>query len=462
MTATYDVLIVGGGPGGYVAAVRAATHGARVLLADPAPLGGVCLHEGCIPSKVLLHAAALAAEARAASWLTGADSLAVDVAALQEWKGGIVTGLSRGVGGLLASRGVEVVAGRVRFTGARTALLDEETEVAFERAVIATGSEAVALSALPFDKPGVLGSREVLALTQVPGRVVVVGAGYVGLELATLLHDLGSEVTIVEAADRALPAMEPGPVHLLLRELTGRGVVAHLSTVVEVYDDGVVRARSAQGPVTLEADAVVVAVGRRPVTRELGLDALGLTTDGRGFLPVDRSLRTTVPHVFAIGDVTPGPALAHRAMAQGKVAGANAAGRDEVFAPAAVPGVVYTRPELASVGLTSTDATAQGLDVEVTTFSLSANGRVRSLSGTGTAVAVSERGTGLLLGLHVLAPQASELAGGMALALEMGAVAEDVADTVWPHPTVSEGLGEVADALLGVPLHALAPHPRGR
>lgn len=452
-----EVLVVGGGPGGYVAAIRAATHGARVLLADPNPLGGVCLHEGCIPSKILLHAAGLADEARHASWLVGADSLRLDVPALQEHKERIVRQLSDGVGSLLSSRAVETVSSRVRFTGPHSAILDDGRDVTFESTVIATGSAAIPLPTLPHDRPDVLGSREVLAMTDVPARVTVVGAGYVGLELATLLADLGSEVTVVEATDRALPAMEPGPVQVVVRELTRRGVTVHLSTVVEGYADGVVRARSGHGTLDLQADAVVVAVGRRPVTEDLGLDALGVATDDRGFVPVDAALRTAQPHVFAIGDVTAGPALAHRAMAQGKVAGANAAGRDERFDPACVPGVVYTRPELAGVGLTSAEAEAEGLDVDVTTFALAANGRVRSLDGTGTAVAISERGTGLLLGLHVAAPQASELAGAMALALEMGAVAEDVADTIWPHPTVSEGLGELADAVLGVPIHALAP-----
>lgn len=449
------VLVLGGGPAGYVAALRAATLGADVVLVEAGHLGGICLNEGCIPSKVLLHAAEAVETVVRAPWAAGSAAVTLDHAGLQRFKVDTVKRLRTGIAGLLRARGVRTVSGVGRFTGDHTLVVtgDEgETEVTFGSAIIATGSTPVELSNLPFDDHRVVHARHVLDWDHTPAEVLVVGGGAIGVELATYLSASGATVLLVEAQDQLLAGFDPTVTKPVLDALRARGVEIRTGTVVEDDDGSTVGLRGPDGAVTRAAAAhVVVAVGRSPLLPDLG--PLELDRGPRGHLLVDRWLRTSSPHVLAIGDVTEGPALAHRAMAQGKVAGRNAAGGDDVFDPVGVPSVVYTAPELARVGLGEDEARALGHEVATSRFSLRANGRALGLSADGNGLLVHDEGSGLVLGFELSGPSAGEIVPSLVVALEMGAVVQDLADMVLPHPSVSEVVAELADLGLGLGLH---------
>ncbi|ANH37627.1 Dihydrolipoyl dehydrogenase [Nocardioides dokdonensis FR1436] len=450
-----EVLVLGGGPGGYVAALRAATLGAEVTLVERDHLGGVCLNEGCIPSKILLHAAETVESVVHAPWARSNSPITLDHAGLQLFKTDTVGRLRGGIAGLLRARRVRVITGLGRFTGEHTLAVegaDGGTEVEFDYAVVATGSAPVELASLPFDHDRVVHARHVLDWRHTPDRVVVVGGGAIGVELATFLGASGAEVLLVEAQDRLLAGFDATVVRPVLDALRERGVSIRTSTVVEDDDGTTVGLRSAAGEVErIETDHVVVAVGRRPLLPDLG--PLDLRRGPGGHLLVDDRLRTSAPHVFAIGDLTQGPALAHRAMAQGKVAGHNAHGADEVFDPVCVPSVVYSAPELARAGLTPDEAQALGHDVATTRFSLRGNGRALGLGVDGDGLLLHDAVTGLVLGFELSGPAAGEVVPSLVVALEMGAVVQDLADMVFPHPSVSEVVGEMADLALGLGLH---------
>ncbi len=444
-----EVLVVGGGPGGYTAAQRAASLGRSVVLVERDRLGGVCLNAGCIPSKALIQVAhAVALADTAARW--GVDlSARVDMNRVQDWMASVVGGLGADVDAQMRRAGVTVLSGTARFTSPHRAVVATPTatqHIEFDHAIIATGSRPVALASLPVDHHRVLDSTDALGLREVPPRLAVVGGGYIGLELGCAFQRLGSAVTVVEVADRLLPTMHAGLGRALERRLTAQGLAVMLGTRALEDDGTALRVHGPRGGSRIEADAVIVAVGRRPNTDDLGLERAGVTCDPAGLVGVDRARRAAAT-VLAIGDVTAGPGLAHKASAEAEVAGAVAAGRRAEFDPACIPQVVFTDPQVASAGVTAAEAEKAGAAVETRRLPLTASARaVMSGETAGMVELVAERGSGLLLGVHLVGPEAAELIAEAALAIEMGATVDDLALTVHPHPTLSESIAQAARA----------------
>jgi dihydrolipoyl dehydrogenase len=447
-----DLLVIGGGPGGYTAALRAARLGREVTLVEregTEGLGGVCLHVGCIPSKALIELADAAHRARepAVGGLR-VDGAHVSMPGFQAWRAELCGGLARGVAGRLEGAGVRVLHGEARFNRPdRVAVRtpgDRVTFLEFADAIVATGSRPLALPDLPFDGERVLDSTGALALTALPASVVVVGGGYVGLELGTALAKLGSHVTVVEATDRVLPAVDGALTRPVLRRLDALGVDVLLSTVARRLDGDALVVDGPDGERRVEAERVVVAVGRRAETDELGLAAAGITSAAGGLLAVGAD-RRAAPHIAAIGDVVAGPALAHKATAEARVAAEALCGRPAAFDPMAIPVVAFTDPEVAGVGLTEDAARAAGLEPRVVTLPLSASGRAAILGARdGFTRLVADAATDRVVGVHLAGPHASELASGAALAVELMAAPEDVAGTIHPHPTIGESLHDAA------------------
>jgi dihydrolipoamide dehydrogenase len=457
-----DLLVLGGGPGGYAAAIRAAQLGREVTLverAGAAGLGGVCLQVGCIPSKALIELADAAQRTRDMHGAgLSADGVSVSLERFQAWRGELCAGLARGVGELLAAGGVRIVHGDARFNRAdRVAVRTPEDRVVFfefEHAIVATGSRPAALPGLPFDGERVLDSTGALALTAVPAAVAVVGAGYIGLELGTALAKLGARVTVVEALDRVLPSVDASLTAPVLRRLRVLGVDLRLRTTAQRLEDGaLVVAAEGEGEDRVEADRVVVAVGRIPNTDELGLAEAGVTLGADGLIEVGADMRAT-GRIAAVGDVVAGPALAHKATAEAVVAAEALSGRPAAFDARAIPVVIFTDPEIGSVGLSEAQARETGLDPVVASFPLAASGRAGTLRARdGFTRIVADAATDRVVGVHVVGPHASELVAGGALAIELMAAPGDVAATIHPHPTLGEGLREAAELLLGHPLH---------
>ncbi|HVR30709.1 MAG TPA: dihydrolipoyl dehydrogenase, partial [Thermoanaerobaculia bacterium] len=454
-----EVLVIGGGPGGYAAALRAAGHGRQVTLVEADRIGGVCLNVGCIPSKVLIHAAEIAGlcgEAAAA----GVDLVArPNLPRIRARMEDAVSRLTGGVEQLLAHAKVERMRGRARFVREnRVAVVDGDQirHVEFEQAIVATGSRPAALQALPFDGVRVLDSTAALALEKVPETLAIVGGGYIGVELGTAFAKLGAEVTIVEALDRLLPQMEAALGHAVKRRLEELGVrvllraraeeLTEQSLLVQLAPDSDSGSRPELADrLEVAAEAILVATGRLPNTADLGLEVMGVVLDAGGRVVVDPA-RRAARRVLAVGDVTAGPALAHKAIAEAGVAAATAAGKRAAFDPAAIPQIVFCDPEIASVGMTRDQAEAEvGDDVKSFRFPLAASGRAQTIGPAVPGhVEIVADPTGVVLGVHLAGPRVSELAGEAALAIEMGATLEDLALTIHPHPTFSEALAESA------------------
>lgn len=461
-----DVLVIGGGPGGYTAALHAARLGGSVTLVERDRLGGVCLNTGCIPSKALIHAAEAAALPAAASdWGVDLDAR-VDMGRVQGWIGKVVDRLTGGIEELLRASGVSVVRGTARFATARRVVVWEgdpgaggvpQGEAKFfefhRAAIVATGSRPLELPALPIDGVRVLDSTAALALDHVPPRLAVVGGDYIGVELGTAFAKLGSQVVIVELAPRLLPEM-PAPLgQVVERSLPRQGVDVLLETTPLGVDGDDLVVEGPTGKRSLPVDAVIVAGGRAPNTDGLGLEQAGVRLGEDGLVVVEPS-RRAARDVYAIGDVTPGPALAHKATAEARVAAESAAGRPAAFDPAVIPAVVYCDPQVATVGATAEQATAAGADATTFRFPLAASGRALTLGRSeGHVEVVADRADGTVLGVHMVGPGVAELAAGAALAVEMGATVEDLALTIAPHPSVSEAIAEAAMAAAGRPLH---------
>ncbi len=465
-----DLVIIGGGPGGYVAAIRAAQHGREVTLVEAGELGGVCLNRGCIPSKALIDVAEavhrLPAEA-ARGLRAGPPHL--DMAAFQSWKEQVVGRLRGGVARLLEGAGVKVVRGRARLTGPAAAEVDTDDgrrAIAFRSCILATGSVPVSLPQLPFDGEWVISSTEALSLQEVPRSLAVVGGGYIGLELAVAYRKLGAEVTVVELLDRLLPAVDPELVAVLGRSLERLGITvllgARATGRVEAAGRPYLRVEAGGAAHAIPADRVLVTVGRRPASGGLGLEAAGVALDERGFIRVDHAMRTSVPHIYAIGDLTGPPLLAHKASRQGLVAAEAASGRPAAMDVEVIPAVVFTDPEIATAGLTESEARAQGYEVAVGRFPFGASGRALAQGrGEGLAKVVADRESGVLLGVHLVGHEAGSLIGEAGLALELGATATDLALTVHAHPTLPEVLMEAAEVALGFPIHVPKANPSG-
>lgn len=457
-----DLVVVGGGPGGYVAAIRAAQLGLGVTLIEKAELGGVCLNRGCIPSKALISAAHHY-EAAAGEPFPGVQTTAsLDFSKVQEWKQKVVDKMTGGVKTLLKGNKVKVVQGEVYFSKRDEIRVMTETEghtYKFRHCIVATGSRPVELKVLPFGKR-VLSSTEALALPEVPKRLIVVGGGYIGIELGQAYAKFGSKVTVIEGTDSVLPTFDPQLSRLVIRNLKKLGVEIHtkaLAKGVSENGDGVeLTFESDGGEKTVSGDYVLVTVGRRPNTDENGLAEIGVKMTAGGLVEVDASCRTSVPNIFAIGDIVPGAALAHKASYEGKVAAEVIAGEASAVDYRCIPSVVFSDPEIAVVGLDEAAAKEQAGEIVVGRFPYGANGRATALAAEeGYVKLIGDRKTGLLLGVQVIGVEASNVIAELGLAIELGATLEDVALTIHAHPTLGEMAMEAAEAALGRPIHIL-------
>jgi len=457
-----DVVVLGGGPGGYVAAIRAADLGHEVVLVEQRErCGGVCLLEGCIPSKALIAAVELLEAARAAESMgITFEGLKVDRGALRAHTEGIISGLARGIHTLLSKRGVEVVQARGRLSGRGSLSLEgaDVSGIDFQSCILATGSRVTQLPL--WEGLDVWTSTEALELRSIPERLLVIGGGYIGLELGLVYAGLGSAVTVVELLPELLSGADADlvkPVRKRCNKRFDKVLLETRVTALERPQSGfLVTVDGKDGERTIEVDQVLVAVGRTPNTRDLGLDSVGLAPAERGLIAVNERMETAAEGIYAIGDIVAGPGLAHKASREGKVAAEVIAGRPAAFDNVAIPAVVFTDPELAWAGLTEAEAKAQGLKVTVGKFPLSALGRARTIGRTdGLAKVIAEADTGLLRGVGLVGPHASELIAEAALALELGAVLEDLTATIHPHPTLSEALMEAAEVAEGLPIHTL-------
>ena len=471
-TRSCQVLIIGGGPGGYPAAIRAGQLGLDTIIVDKHGLGGTCLNRGCIPSKAMIHAATKYEEMSKhadsdALGISLAEAPKLDMGKLVGWKDGIVSKLTGGVGQLIKAAGVEHVSGWAKFKDAKTCIVDTdegEVEITAEHVVLATGSVEVELPFLPFGGK-VIGSTDALDLSEKPEKLVVVGAGYIGLELGIAFRKLGSEVTFIEASDGILPLYDKEITRPITMWLKKHKAAVNLSCKAKgmTEKDGmaVLEYEDAKGETqTIEADKILVAVGRKACLDGWGVENMGLDlVDGR-FIKVDDQCRTGMRNVWAIGDVVGEPLLAHKATAQGEMVAELIAGHKRVFDPVSIAAVCFTEPEVVGVGLTPDEAKAKGEAVITGKFPLAASGRYLSMeAGTdGGFVRVTARESDhVILGIHAVGTHVSELSGEFALAIEMGARLEDIAGTIHVHPTLTEGFLESALTALGHPIHISAP-----
>ena len=463
---TVEVVIIGGGPGGYVAAIRAGQLGLRTALIERAALGGTCLNVGCIPSKALIHAADAFHTAnrqhKATPFGLRVGQVELDFARTVTWKDSIVNRLTGGVASLLKRSGVSVISGVAEILDGKTVKVetaDTTMHVRAKHLVLATGSVPQAVTSLPFGG-NVISSTELLSLPERPRKLVVVGAGYIGLELGIAFAKLGSDVTVVEAAERILPRWDAA----LTRPVVRRLEELRVSVITSAYAQGLARdgeslliEQRGQGPRELPADKILVAVGRAPCTEGFGLERLDLTMDGK-FVAINDRSETSMSNVWAIGDLTGEPMLAHRAMAQGAMVAEIIAGQRRCFDATTIPSVCFTDPEVISVGRTPEEATvdgkADGYEIKVATFPFAANGRaLTQMDEEGFVRIVARASDHLVLGAQAVGAGVSELTSSLTLAVEMGAVLEDIAGTIGAHPTRSEAIHEAVLGALGHGLH---------
>ncbi|PYN01245.1 MAG: dihydrolipoyl dehydrogenase [Candidatus Rokuibacteriota bacterium] len=450
-----DVAVIGGGPGGYSAAFRCAELGLETVVVDAGKrLGGACLWEGCIPSKALLHVAALiedATRAREIGVEFGEPHVSLDP--LRKWKAERVVGrLARGLASVAKTKGVEVIGGRAVFESSRELRVegDEPQKIRFKHAIVATGSLPSRVPGLPLESDRIMDSTAALELPDIPERLLVIGGGYIGLELGQVYASLGSVVTVAEMTDGLLPGPDRDLVQPLARRCEKLFAKIRLGTTVTSLTERGSAVEARFGGDAVEAfDRVLVAVGRAPVSAGLGLETTRASVDARGVVAVDERCRTADPAIYAVGDVTGEPMLAHRAMRQGKVAGEVIAGRPAAFDNVVVPAVVFTDPEVAWCGLTESQAQRDGRRVQVARFAWAASGRAATLGRSdGVTKLIADPDTGRLLGAGIVGPGAGELIAEAALAVETALTVEDLAATIHTHPTLSETLMEAAEALL--------------
>lgn len=462
MAREVDLLVIGAGPGGYVAAIRGAQLGLKTLLVDKDNrLGGECLNYGCIPSKTLIHTANLVHKARhAADMGIEFSNLRVNMKKLQAWRQSVVDRLNRGIAQLCKANGVDVMFGVASFLDPQRVRITGETteEVQAGSIIVATGSRPIELPTFRFDGTHIISSREALELEVGPRDLVVIGGGVTGLEMGTYFAKLGTKVTVIELLDQILPGTDPEVARIVARSLKRLGVEVHVSSKAKGWkEEGgrlVVSAETPDGSIEVPADHVLVTVGRRPSTEGLNLEASGVRADERGFIVVDREMRTNVRHIFAIGDVTGMPFLAHKASKEGTVAAEVAAGRPAAADWQAMPWAIFTDPQVATVGLDEAAARAKGFEVRVGKVPFAAIGRALAQGETeGFVKVVMDGKTDALLGVQIVGPDASDLISELALAIEMGATVEDLALTIHPHPTLPEAIMEAAEAALGRAIH---------
>lgn len=460
MAERYEAVVLGAGPGGYVAGIRLGQHGKKTMVVEREHLGGVCLNWGCIPSKALIHAGNLRHEIEHFGPVFSAVP-ELDANQLQEWKDGVVKKQRNGVGQLLKSAGTEHVAGDAQLTGPnmlKITTADGVREVEFDNLILATGAKVIEIPGFPFSDDLIGYAKDAVSYNPIPKRLVIIGGGVIGSELGMAYRKMGSEVTIVEMMDQVLPGTDKDLVRPVAKSMKKAGVNVLTGAKAKGYrregDTAVVEVEVGDKTEKLEADKVLVAVGFRPNTDELGLDAAGVKLTDKGWVQVDGQCRTSVPHIYAIGDVTGPPLLAHRASHMGEVAAEVICGKAAAFDVMAMPLGVFTDPEVAQAGLTEAEAEEKGYKVRSGTFPMSALGRAGAMNATeGLVKVVIDEESDVVLGVGITAYNACDLIAEACLALEMGALAEDLSLTVHVHPTLSEGVMEAAKVARDEPLH---------
>ncbi|MEI3611033.1 dihydrolipoyl dehydrogenase [Pseudogracilibacillus sp. SO30301A] len=458
-----DTLVVGAGPGGYVAAIRAAQLGQKVTIVDKADLGGTCLNVGCIPSKALIQAGHLTEVAKGSEDIgIKTENVSVDFSKVQEWKGNIVNRLTSGVEALLKGNKVDIVKGEVYFVdNNHVKVMDEKQSqtYTFNNCIIATGSTPIEIPSFPFSDR-VLDSTGGLNLTEIPESLVVIGGGYIGTELGSAYANFGTKVTIIEGEKEILGGFEKQMTAVVKKRLKKKDVEIVTSAMakgVEESDSGVKVTYEADGKEkTVEADYVLVTVGRKPNTKEIGLEQVGIEVDDRGLIKIDKQCRTNVDNIYAIGDIVAGLPLAHKASYEGKVAAEAISGKKSEIDYISMPAVVFSDPEMASVGYTEQEAKDEGIKIKASKFPFAANGRALSLNDSdGFLKLITREEDGLVIGGQIVGANASDMIAEIGLAIEAGMTAEDIALTVHAHPTLGEITMEAAEVALGTPIHML-------
>jgi dihydrolipoamide dehydrogenase len=475
-----DVVVLGSGPAGYVCAIRLAQLGKKVTVVEKAELGGVCLNVGCIPSKALIYAGSVYEHAIHGSEMgIEVKGASINMPKLINWKTSVVKKLTGGVGQLLKANGCTVVSGDAKFTGPKAMEVktkDGTVNLTFNTCVVATGSRPTKLPGFEIDQKKIVDSTGALALQEIPKTMLCIGGGYIGLELGTFYAKVGTQVTVVEGFSQLLGMVDLDLTRVVQKKLEKRGVKIMTSTQVKgckPAKKGVDVTIAKDGPKgkeeqTLNFDVVLVTIGRTPNSDGLGFEKAGLKVDSKGFLTVDLQRKTNVPHIYAIGDIAGQPLLAHKGSKEGIVAAEAIAGLKTIWDKIAMPAVIFTDPEIATVGLTEAEARAKGIDVRVGTVPMAANGRALSMNEPdGLVKLIGDGKTGRLLGVHIVGVEASNMISEAALAIEMGASMEDIALTTHPHPTLPENLMEAAEAAMGHAIHIYqkkptAPQPSAR
>jgi dihydrolipoamide dehydrogenase len=464
METTFDVIVLGGGPGGYPCAIRAGQLGLSVACIEEEEVGGVCVNWGCIPSKALIANAHFVEKARhIGDHGIAVSDVNVDVPKMQTWKTGIIKKMTGGVRSLIKTNKGTLIEGRGKLVDKRTvevALKGGGTEriTAKKAIVIATGSATIQVPGFEFDGKQVIGAREAVSLQSIPKRLLVIGGGVIGLELGMVYQSFGAQLTVVELTNDLLPGTDADCVKVVEKNITKRGGTILKGTRAErcekKADSVVVTVATAEGQKQIECDTVLVAVGMKPRGKGIGLEEIGVTVDQRGFVPANERCETNVPGIYSIGDVSGAPMLAHKATKEGEVCAEVIAGKAAAKDWVTVPGIIFTDPEIATVGLTEAVAKEKGLSVKVGKFPFSVLGRALSIGETdGFVKVVTDTKTGRVVGIHICGPNASDLISEAALALEVAATAEDIALTIHPHPTLGEAMMEAAAHSIGHAIH---------
>ncbi|MBI3840543.1 MAG: dihydrolipoyl dehydrogenase [Thaumarchaeota archaeon] len=459
-----DVTVIGGGPGGYVCAIRAAQMGLKTVIVEADRLGGECLNYGCIPSKSLITVSKLYDKVKEAEKFgLKTTGLSVDFAQMQKWKSEVVSRLVTGIEGLLKGNHATIIMGDAEVLEKSRVVVtttNGKEEISTKNLVIATGTRTSSLPGLEFDGKLVIGSKEGLELLSAPDRLLIVGGGAIGLEFASMFQKLGSAITIVELMDQLIPGSDTDVARVVHRKLEGKGAKVYLKSKVGALSKAGSVARvdveTPEGKVSAEFDKVLVSVGRKPRTEKMNLQALGVKTDARGYIVTDEKMQTNVPGIYAIGDVRGPPLLAHKASKEGVVAAESIAGLPTAADWKVIPDAIFCDPEVASAGLTEAKAIEAGYSVKKSKFPFAALGRALTTGELdGFVKVVSKADDGLVLGVQIVGPEASNLISEVALAMEMGATVEDIALTIHPHPTLSEAIMEASESASGKPIHQL-------
>ncbi len=465
MTRSYEAIVIGGGPGGYVAAIKLGQLGLETALVEKGSIGGVCLNWGCIPSKALIHVADTVSHLQDASIFgVTANEISVDVEKTRAWKDEIVRKLTDGIRRLIKGNRVDIIEGKARFTSDRSLSVEakggETQEIAFQKCIVATGARPIEIPGFEVDGETIWGAQHALDIPHIPGRMLVIGGGVIGLEIGTVYAKLGTKVTIVEMLDGLLPGIDRDLVRVVERRLRQLGVTVMTKArakSLEKLEDGLrVAVEATKDEEIVECDRVLVATGFTPGSEGIGLDAAGIETEEKGAIKVDKTLQTNVSGIYAVGDVTGPPYLAHRASKMAEIAAEHAAGHDVTYDVKSVPSAVYTDPEIAVTGLSEEQAKEQKREVKTGRFMLGANGRALGAGQPhGHVKVVADPETGAILGAGVAGHTASEIISELTLAIEMGAGVETVGSAIHPHPTISESIPEACMAAVGKAIHAI-------